>query len=124
MRIYSNYSNSEIASIKNEAEEIGMSLSGFQKYCVELFIKSDPATRKNMTPIMNLKTDLQNSLREMKSGTTFIISSLFKPEVWANLSRSDKMVLSLELSKFVTSHPKEYIVVKRIRGTIKQYKKI
>ncbi|MBP3856766.1 MAG: DUF1413 domain-containing protein [Ruminiclostridium sp.] len=123
MRIYSNYSNSEVASIKKEADEINMSLSGFQKYCVELYVKSDPAMRKNTIPIFNLKKILTQSLLDIKPGTTFIVSSLFKPEVWSNLSRSEKRILADDLTKYVDSHP-EFIVVKRIRGTIKQYKKI
>ena len=90
MRIYSNYSDDDFKAIELQANEIGMTISSFQKYCVMLYIKSDLPTRNNTLSLPTLISDMMTELSKLKSGDTFIISSLFLPEVWSNLSTSEK----------------------------------
>jgi len=123
MRIYSNYSDDDFKAIELQANEIGMTISSFQKYCVMLYIKSDLPTRNNTLSLPTLISDMMTELSKLKSGDTFIISSLFLPEVWSNLSTSEKRTLSSRLSSYVKANPLSYTLVSKKRGTINKYRK-
>jgi hypothetical protein len=124
MRIYSNYSQSEFSEAEKEAKELGMTLSSFQKYCLMLYVKRDENTRNNALSLPQLIAIMKTALNSLKSGDAFIISSLFSPDVWTNLSASDKRTLGNNLKSFVKANPKSYSIASQKRGRINLYKKI
>ncbi len=123
MRIYSNYLDSEKVAIETEALSCGMSLSCFQKYCTLLYVNRDPNMRNNGSPIPVLIKEMDKALVNLPNGTEFIISSLFPPEQWSNLSPSEKRTLAGVLKSKVTNST-GYIIIGHKRGKINHYKKI
>ena len=123
MRLYTNYSDVEFADIRNEAEALAMTPSLFQKYCVMLYLKKDISTRSNTLSMPQLINEMFQSLSNLKPNSVFIISSLFPPETWSNLSPADKRTLACILKKHIVSHTSDYSILKQKRGTINQYKK-
>lgn len=124
MRIYSNYLDSEKDAIETEALSCGMSLSCFQKYCTLLYINIDPYTRNNVLPISALIKDMEKALSNLPHGTEFIISSLFPPEQWSNLSPSEKRTLAGVLKSKVVRDSTGYTIIGHKRGKINHYKKL
>lgn len=118
-RIYSNYEEQELENVKIAAEELGFSMSAFQRYCVLLYL----GNRVNAVPLCELQDQMLEELKKREGGSTFIVSALF-PNEWAGFSRSTKMQLAKFLSKHVKKHPEKYIVVEKVNGTTNKYKKI
>ena len=123
MRIYSNYTDSEKNAITAEASSIGMTPSSFQKYCTMLYVNRDPNSRSNVLSIPSLIKEMMTALSNLDKGTTFICSSLFAPEIWSNLSPSEKRTLAFKLRHEV-DNSSEYQIIGNKRGKINQYKKI
>ena len=117
-RIYSNYEETEIARVKEVAEELGFSASSFQKYCVMLYI----GDRDNAVPIIDLQNEMVQNLKSLSSPSTFIVSALL-PDKWSSLSRSEKMHLAKFLALYVNNHGNEYEVYSTVNGSVTQYKK-
>ena len=120
MRIYSNYEPAEEPLVIAQAKELGLTLSAFQKYCVMLYTKQETSVRTSTSNIATLTSQMLNNLTNFSKGETFIVSSLL-PDKWPDLSRSDKMTLSLALTEYVNKHPSLYAVKKHITGKTKQY---
>ena len=100
-RIYSNYDNADYSDIMVMAKSLGFSASAFQKYCV-------------MTALNSMK----------RNSAPFIVSSLFDPQVWSNLSSSDKHTLAIQLSNYIKNHPNEYRIYSIKRGEPNRYQKV
>lgn len=121
-RIYSNYTDEEFEKIKKASEEVGMSLSAYQKYATTLHLPND--TRNGTKSLPDLIKVMYSSLNVLKKGDVFIVSTLL-PEDWANISdRSTKNILSQTLSKHVRSNPDKYIINQVLPNGTNQYKKI
>lgn len=123
-RVYSYYdTKTEIPLLEKAASSMGMTVSAFQKYATLLLIERDQSVRVSMVSIQQLLADMQNALDKLSSGKIFVTSSLFAPEVWTNLSASEKRTLSYSLKKKVDENPSKYSLLKRIPGKINQYQK-
>jgi len=123
-RLYSYYDDQEMSLITKAADELGLSITQFQKYTVLLYILKDESLRKNMLSMATLKRTMETSLEAMKPGTTFVASSLFDPSVWANLSRGEKREISSILKKRVDADPAFKVAGKIQRGTLNRYEKL
>ena len=115
-RIYSNYSDEEYEIIQNLAQEQGFTLSSFQKYCVMMTANNSG----NQTTVSVLIDKMHTVLDAFEKDKPFIVSSLL-PDEWPNLSRNDKMTISLALKKYVDEHSSEFRINKKIRSNINQY---
>lgn len=118
-RIYSNYEEHELESVKKKAEELGFSASSFQKYCVMLYL----GDRTNTVPIADLQEEMLEALKEINLGITFVVSALL-PDKWPSFSRSTKMQLAKFLASYVDKHSKEFIIAEKVNGTINKYQKV
>lgn len=117
MRVYSNYSQSEEKVIATAAQNLGFSLSAFQHYCVMLYVGGG-----KVVPKLNVLTQTMfRNLNSRKRGETFIVSALL-PDEWPDLSRSDKMTLSKQLSRHIKANQNQYDI-KREEGKTTVYKK-
>ena len=119
-RIYSNYSDADFEYVTNLARELGFSPSAFQHYCVMLYAgsngkNSQPFPLRQLTQKMELTL-----LNDLNSGDTFIVSALI-PEDWVKLSRSQKMILSKFLSRYVKDHPSDFAVYEVLSGGTNKY---
>ena len=124
-RIYSNYGNADYSDIMVMAKSLGFSASAFQKYCVMLYLKHNIKNRKNSTSLSQLTADMMTALNSMKRNSApFIVSSLFDPQVWSNLSSSDKHTLAIQLSNYIKNHPNEYRIYSIKRGEPNRYQKV
>lgn len=118
-RIYSNYTTDEYTLLQNKAMEVGLSsLSAYQKYVTLLGI-----TSYNNYNLVNLIKKMMATLKGLKSGTTFIVSSLL-PEEWVTLNRSQKNTLAQQLKKFIDENKNEYERVQVLSSKTTQYKKL
>ena len=86
-------------------------------------VNRDPNMRNNGSPIPVLIKEMDKALVNLPNGTEFIISSLFPPEQWSNLSPSEKRTLAGVLKSKVTNST-GYIIIGHKRGKINHYKKI
>ena len=114
-RIYSNYSEEEIALLQKESEKMGLSLSAFQKYRTLLSL-----TDNNTIDITDLISKMKETLSLKKEGDVFIVSSLL-PDEWTTLTRSEKNTLSKTLKKIVDENPQLYKINTVLPGKINQY---
>lgn len=94
-----NYSEAELKEITEAAEQIGMPVENFQKYCVLLYTRRDKSKRNayGQPTLPTLINDMETALSRLQPGQTFIVSSLFNPKTWTNLSESDKRSLAFKL---------------------------
>ncbi len=115
---------SELPLITQMASELGLSLNQFQRYAVLLLVKKDPTSRNNALSMASLLATMNTSLANMAPGSKFIVSSLFDPDVWTNLSRREKREISGALKDRVDSDPNFKLAKKVQRGKINQYEKI
>lgn len=118
-RIYSNYEENELDSVKKKAEELGFSASSFQKYCVMLYL----GDRTNTVPIVELQDEMLRALEKIEVGHTFIVSALL-PDKWPSFSRSTKMQLAKFLASYVEKHSEKFIIAEKVNGTINKYQKV
>lgn len=118
-RIYSNYEENELDSVKKKAEELGFSASSFQKYCVMLYL----GDRTNTVPIVELQDEMLRALEKIEVGHTFIVSALL-PDKWTSFSRSTKMQLAKFLASYVEKHSEKFIIAEKVNGTINKYQKV
>ena len=124
-RIYSNYDPKEYEEVKAKAESMGFSASSFQKYCVMLYLRKDTSARNNSLSLVQLSADMMNALNGLPHNSKpFIVSSLFRPEVWSELSSSIKHTLANQLAKFVRENPADYTVHSRVKGEPVKYRKV
>ena len=124
-RVYSYYDDqSELPFISQAAAELGMSVSQFQKYVVMLYVKKDPSSRNNTVSMATLMSTMNTALNNLKPGSKFVVSSLFDPEIWANLSRAEKREISWALKDKIDSDPAYKLAKKIQRGKINEYEKI
>ena len=123
-RIYTYFDNStELPLVQKTADELGISLPQFLKYCTLLYVHKDEATRTSTIPMHQLLSKMSNGIDSLSAGTTFIVSSLFEPNEWANLTRSEKRALGCELKKSAETD-KRYELTSQKRGTINQYRRL
>lgn len=99
MRIYSNYSEEEYKILKQKSEEIGMSLSQFQKYYTLLSL-----SKVNLFIMKELQEKIEKGIENAKVGDVFIVST-FISEEWVSLNHSQKTTLSQFLSKKEKNNP-------------------
>jgi len=119
MRIYANFSEEEYNLIMNESEILGFSPSAYVKYMSLL-----GTGNKNVdNDLKLLMQDMELSLKNLKSGKTFIISALL-PNRWFKLTRNLKMTLSKALAKIVKENPDLYAIEGKIPGKINLYRKL
>lgn len=124
-RVYSYYDDAtEYVDLEKAAKERGMTISSFQKFAVLLLLYKDESKRTSTASIPQLLSDMQVALDDLPSGKPFVTSSLFEPEVWTNLSASDKRTLAFSLKKIVDDNKDLYRLVSRIPGKINQYEKL
>lgn len=124
-RIYSYYDETtEYPDLERAAKEMGMTVSSFQKYAVLLLVYKEESRRASKVTLQQLIANMKKALKKLSSGEVFVISSLFEPEIWTNLSASEKRTLAYVLKEIVVDNPSMYKVVARIPGKINQYKKI
>lgn len=123
-RIYSYYDLTELADLETAAKELGMTISSYQKYATLLLLYRDEAKRSSKVTLPQLIVSMQTVLSGLPSGQTFIISALFPPETWTNLSAADKRKLAGKLKQIVVDNPTAYRIVSDIRGKIHKYEKL
>lgn len=123
-RIYSNYDPSDLEAIQAMAASLGFTLSSFQKYCVMLYLNREESVRSNLVSMPGLIAAMKITLQQLEPDSVFMISSLFSPEIWSNLSASDKRTLAHQLSAFVDQHPDAFTVHRHVRGSVKLYRKL
>lgn len=124
-RVYSYYDDStEFVDLEKAAKERGMTISSFQKFATLLLLYKDESKRTSTASIPQLLATMQTALDDLPCGQTFVTSSLFEPEVWTNLSASDKRTLAGRLKKIIDDNKPSYRLVSRIPGKINQYEKI
>ena len=114
-RIYSNYSDTELALVQKEADEMGMSLSAYQKYRTLLSLSTN-----NGFGMPDLITKMKTELSQKTVGEVFIVSTLLKEE-WVVLKKNEKNTLSQVLKKIVKSNPDRYTINTVLPGKINQY---
>lgn len=120
------FSSSDFERLCKAAELTGFTPNQLAKSWVLLTLNTiDMPKPQNLivTSHAALHKTMMTALNDRHSGETFIVSSLFDPEVWASLDISSKSTLSQDLKKFVVQNPDEYIVVRKINN-INQYKKL
>ncbi len=124
-RIYSNYDQTDYADIMAMSKSLGFSASSFQKYCVILYLKQNLSNRKNNISLPQLTFDMMKALNTMANNSDpFIVSSLFKAEVWSNLSSGDKHTLAIQLANYIKEHPKAFKIYSKKRGEPNKYQKL
>lgn len=115
--IYSNYKDTEKEKIKETANELGFSLSAFQKYCVMLY----SGDKNNIIQMIAMKKEMLINLKNQSSSSPFIVSALLSDK-WPSLSRSEKMQLAKFLASYVKHHSDKYSICSKV-GTTTQYQK-
>ena len=119
-RVYSNYTDEEFSLLEKESNQIGMSISAYQKYRTLMRLQ----TKKY--DVANLRREMFDALKKRESKDPFIVSSLFPPEVWTTLDRSTKSQMAQALARYVKS-PKgqqEVEVIGKLYGkTVNHYRK-
>lgn len=121
-RLYASYSEAEFALISKECKQNGMEPSAFQKYCVLLFLGQNVEEMKKIN-IDEMKRLMDKELQRKKIGDKFIVSALLPPEKWSNLSRSQKITLSLYLKNVIARQPNRFRVCGVLHNNIKQYER-
>ena len=119
-RVYSNYTDAEFELLKKESEQIGMSISAYQKYRTLMRLQTKEYD------VTNLLNDMFTTLREKKSGDQFIVASLFPPEVWTSLDYSTKCTMIQAFTKYSKSPEGEKeveVIGKLYDKTTKHYQK-
>lgn len=114
-RVYSNYSDEEIAILQEESKKLGLSLSAYQKYRTLLSLK-----QKEGTDITNLIAEMKESLANKRAGDVFIVSSLL-PDKWVELNKREKNTLAQVLKRIVSENPQRYGKNAVLPGKINQY---
>lgn len=117
-RIYINYSEEEFELICAKSKEIGLSPTAFVKYNSLLGL-----SYQNSYDLIEIMNKMHVNLKEMKSGTKFIVSALV-PHEWVQLTRGEKMTLSKKLAAFVKEHPYEFERVGKLKDKTTQYIKL
>ena len=123
-RAYSYYDDQQFIDLGEAAKARGMTISSFQKFATLLLVYKDESKRNSTASIPQLLVDMQTALDDLPSGQVFVTSSLFDPEVWTNLSASDKRTLSCSLKKIIDDNKSSYRLISRIPGKINQYEKM
>lgn len=89
-------SEAEFECVEKEAKKIGMLPSTYAKYKVlDGILPKASYTLSQLTGMMHSK------LNSLKKDETFIVSTLVPPDVWRELTTSDKRSLSSNLSNYV-----------------------
>lgn len=114
-RVYSNYSDEEIAILEEESKKLGLSLSAYQKYRTLLSLK-----QKEGADITKMIEVMKQSLSNKRSGDVFIVSSLL-PNEWVKLNKREKNTLSQALKRIVSENPQRYGINAVLPGKINQY---
>lgn len=99
MRTYSTYDVNETKALIAEAKARGLSVSGFQKHCVLKVLGL-----KQTVNIPNLITMMENNIKTLTSGNTFVISALL-PEDYYNCNKPEQTQLAKTLKKYAEDHP-------------------
>ncbi len=104
-RIYSNYSDEDYDLISKKANEMGVSMSSFQRYCVDVFLKGNgKAKLEGEMTVTEIRDIIVSKLAEFPSGKMFYVSMLFSEEQWEKMTRSEKATASKQLSIYVGEH--------------------
>ncbi len=114
-RVYSNYTDAEMARLRQESSQAGLSPSAYQKYRTLLGL-----TDVNSLSLAGLAAKMRQALSLKRKGDRFIVSALL-PDEWTVLTRSQKNTLSKQLKKIVAEHPERYAVHDVLPGKINQY---
>jgi len=117
-RVFSNYSEDEYKTLKKASEDLGMSISAYQKYSSLLRLN-----RINSENIEDLIKEMKSNLISFEVDKPFIAATLLKDK-WVTLTRSQKCTLAKILSAEIKKNPNLYIKSGTISGNISQYKKI
>lgn len=107
-RIVVTLSQDEYDLVEKESRREGFRVSAFAKYRLLQGILPQKTNQ-----LSSLFVEMQNSLDSLKSGQTFIVSSLFEPSVWRSLVRGEKNSLAQRLKDIVNSNPNKYIRTKQ-----------
>ena len=101
-RLYSNYPEYEFEGIAEKAEEMGLSLSAFQRYCVMVYMSENTPCHDFMS--MGFYDSISMRIDRIKVGETFTVADLF-PDEWEQFDKSQKMIMAKRLVKFSKNNP-------------------
>lgn len=119
-RVYSNYTDEEFGLLEKESNQIGMSISAYQKYLTLMRLQ----TKKY--DVAKLRREMFDTLKKKKSKDPFIVSSLFPPEVWTTLDRSTKAQMAQAFSRYAKTSDgqQEVEIIGKLYGkTVNHYRK-
>lgn len=116
------FSQDEFDLIEKFSTEIGFVNNQLCKYYILLGVRDGlPPPKTNLLGgIIALESKMVAALKKLSTGDTFIVSALFDPSEWPVMTTSEKYHMSHKLKSYVTTHPKEYSLLKKI-GNINLY---
>ena len=120
MRIYSTYSEREFELIKEQAEQRGLRPA---EYVRQLVLLALPKVEEEPHDMKELSAEMFAELARTVPGKPFIISSLFRAEVWASLTASEKRALAMMLSHHVRRTP-DLEKIGELSSKVSQYRKV
>jgi len=102
-RVIITLNEGEYHYIEEQSKRMGLPPSTYCKYLLlrEILPQEDQV-------FVELMNEMNKSLDEWPSGRTFIISSLFEPVHWAEMSATNKKSLSQTLKRLVQDNPDLY----------------
>lgn len=111
-RVYAQFTDEQFNIIEKEAKEAGMSIAKFVSYNTLLNMDL-PVVPQELQKLYN---EVDNYISTLHMGDTFICSSTI--ERWYDLSRSDKMIVSLYIAKLARDKSNGIAVYKKKSGSV------
>lgn len=122
------FSQEEYELIKEKAEQISKSPTGYVKYAALLLAHANNTERKCDLESQDLVKQMHEALDNLKPDPDgehpFIVSSLFDESIWTVLPSSKKGEMAFKLKKFVTLHSNQYKFLSKNKDRINQYVKL
>ena len=125
-KMYCNYTQDEMNAITDAAKDYGMTPSGFQKYAT-LLLARQPVTgiqEKSELDIADLIAQMISAIEKKAPGETFVVSTVFLPEIWTQLNRSKKLTIGHALAQYEKTHPEIIRFTGMYIGSTKVYERI